>query len=79
MKRYDLQDGDGVHVTAGADLMLVMNGGRLSLPDFDVGSVRLEFHWTRAEPYPVHRDARGFYVEVDDDTWEELQGTRAPA
>ena len=75
MKRYDLQDGDSVNVASAADLTLVMNGGRLTLSDFDAG-VPLEFHWQRAEPYTVHRDARGFYVEVDDDTWEELQGNR---
>jgi hypothetical protein len=74
MKRYDLQDGDGVNIARAADLLLVMSGGRLTLPDFDVPMVPLEFHWQRAEPYTVHRDTRGFYVEVDDDTWEELHG-----
>ena len=77
MKRYYLQEGDGVQV-GGADLMLVMDGRRLTLPDFDVGAVTLEFHWKRAEPYPVYRDAGGFYVEVDEAVWEELQGIRPP-
>lgn len=79
MKRYDLQEGDGVHVASGASLMLVMSSGRLALSDFDRGSVPLEFYWQRSEPYPVQHDARGFYVEVDDDTWEELQGNRPPS
>jgi hypothetical protein len=43
----------------------------------DVSTVPLAFHWRRSEPYAVHFDTRGFYVEVDDDTWEELQGNRA--
>lgn len=34
--------GAGVHVTSGASQMLVMNGGRLTLSDFDAGSVPLE-------------------------------------
>lgn len=75
MKRYDLQDGDGIHITGRSELMLVMNEGRLTISEFDVGELRLEFYWLRAEPYPVSRDARGFYVEVDEDTWDELVGS----
>jgi len=75
MKRYDLQEGDGVHVAEPTrNLMLVMSGGRLALSDFDAGAVRLEFHWKGPEPYPVSRDERGFYVVVDDGTRDELQG-----
>jgi hypothetical protein len=74
VKRYNLQEGDGVHVYHDADLMLVMNGGRPALSDFDLESVRLEFHWNWVD-YPVRRDEIGFYAEVDDDAWEELQGT----
>ena len=77
MKRYDLQDGDGVHFAVPANsIMLKMNDGRLTLSEFDIPTVSLEFHWKRPEPYPVQWDARGFYVEVEDATWEELQGTR---
>ena len=59
MKRYNLQEGDGVHVYHDADLMLVMNGGRPALSDFDSESVRLEFHWNWVD-YPVRRDEIGF-------------------
>ena len=78
MKRYYLQEGDGVHVHHDADLMLVMDSGRPALSDFDAESVRLGFHWNWVD-YPVSRDERGFYVEVEDDTWDELRGNQPPA
>lgn len=75
MKRYYLQDGDGVNISTSAGLMLVMRDGHLALSEFDVGGVGLKFHWTRSEPYPVLRDQAGFYVEVDEATWADLAGT----
>jgi hypothetical protein len=70
MKRYYLQDGDAV--VAGAEVTLVKSGDGLVLSDFDRGSVPLAFHWRRAEPYPVLYDGRRPYVEVDDDTFADL-------
>jgi hypothetical protein len=78
MARYDLQEGDGIHVESHTDLMLVMVNGRLTLPSFDVGAVNLAFHWGDTA-YPVKHDGRGFFIEVDEETQHELQGTTPAA
>ncbi len=77
MNRYYLQEGDGAHVGTTRDLMLVMTGSHLALSDFDADAVDLAFHWNETA-YPVQRDGRGFYVEVDEDAYRELCGTGTP-
>ena len=77
MKRYYLQEGDGVDVT-GSAMMLVMTGGRLCLNAFDVPALDLRFHWS-GEAHAVGLDDRGFYVDVDNETYLAMSGLEGPA